>query len=393
VRVTGRVRQPLRLGVYCDFSYRVSEGGISAELPFSLFIEGLAPYCERLVVYGRVDPALDPYPYRLQAVELVGLPYYRSGAEFGAVMRAIPLSIRRFWRTLHGLDVVWVLGPNPPQAQLFALLAMLRGRRVVLGVRQNLPELIRHRRPGRRGVIVAAQMLEWGFRALARMVPTVVVGPDLAQRYRRARALLNLYVSLLHESDVRADDADPRPSYDDETLVMLSVGRLDPEKNPLLLADVLYRALQIDGRWRLDVCGDGLLAEALADHAERIGVSDRLKQHGYVPIHEGLWGFYRGSHALLHVSMTEGVPQVILEAFAAGLPVVATDVGGVGNLVNGRGLLVEPSDPQAAAVALDRLVRDAPLRARLVDAARQAAADHTMEAECARLADFLSTNS
>jgi glycosyltransferase involved in cell wall biosynthesis len=262
-----RVRQRLRIGVYCDFSYRETDGVISAERPFSLFIEGLAPHCERLVVVGRLDPATEPYPFRLQSVELVGLPHYRSGADLGAVMRAIPLSIRRFWRALDDLDVVWVLGPNPPQAQLFALVAMLRRRRVVLGVRQNLPELIRHRRPDQRGVRVAAHLLEWTFQALSRLVPTITVGPDLAHRYRRARALLTMYASLLHESDLGTGEARQRPPYDGDTLVMLSVGRLDPEKNPLLLADVLSRALQVDPRWRLDVCGDGVLAQALAECA------------------------------------------------------------------------------------------------------------------------------
>ena len=91
--------------------------------------------------------------------------------------------------------------------------------------------------------------------------------------------------------------------------------------------------------------------------------------------------------------MTEGVPQVILEAFAARLPVVATDVGGVGALVAGRGLLVAPADPDAAAEALNQLIRDPELRRRVTDAAQQAAADHTLEAECSRLAGFLSMNS
>src|SRR5579859_7942106 len=154
----------MRLGVYCDFSYRVTDGVVSAERPFSLFIEGLAPHCDRLVVVGRVDPVAESYPFVLRAAELVGLPHYRSGADLGAVLRALPLSIRRFWRALDDLDTVWILGPNPPQAQLFALVAMLRRRRVVLGVRQNLPELIRHRRPDQRAVRIAAHVLERTFR-------------------------------------------------------------------------------------------------------------------------------------------------------------------------------------------------------------------------------------
>lgn len=382
----------LRLAVYCDYTYRVQDGQAFAELPFSLFVEGLAPHCRRLVVLGRLDPAPGRFPYRVTAAELVGLPHYSSGADLRSVLAAVPRSVHRFWRALDGIDVVWVLGPNPPQALLFALLARLRRRRVVLGVRQNLPELIRHRRPGRRAVLASAYLLETAFRMLARRLPVVVVGPDLARRYRRSRTLLNLFVSLLRRQDVLAADADAR-RYDGEELVMLSVGRLDPEKNPLLLADVLARALADDPRWRLEVCGDGPLADAVAARAQALGVGERLDLRGYVPIDDGLWDAYRRAHLLLHVSLTEGVPQVILEAFAARLPVVATDVGSVAALVADRGLLAPPADAVAAAAAANRLAHDGSLRDRLVAAAHAAAADHTLEAECARLAGFLSMNS
>src|SRR5262249_54859450 len=51
---------------------------------------------------------------------------------------------------------------------------------------------------------------------------------------------------------------------------------------------------------------------------------------GYVPLDDGLLDVYRTSHVFLHVSWTEGLPQVLFEASAAGTPVVATDTGGVG---------------------------------------------------------------
>lgn len=381
----------MRLAVYCDYSYRVSDGSLFAELPFSLFVDGLAPHCERLVVVGREDPTGE-FPYELHAAEFVALPFYRSGADLAAVLATVPAAVRRFWRVLDDSDVVWVLGPNPPHALLFALLGMLRRRRVVLGVRQNLPELIRHRRPGRRVVLWTAWLLEWTFRLLARVAPVVVVGPDLARRYRSARSLLSIYVSLLHRSDLLGDESVVR-DYDGDSLVMVSVGRLDPEKNPLLLADILCRALRAEPRWRLEVCGDGPLGPALTGRGRELGVEDRLHLRGYVPIDCGLWEVYRDAHALIHVSLTEGVPQVILEAFAARLPVVGTAVGGVGDLVRDRGLLVAPQDPQSAADALNRLAHDAPLRDRLVTEAARAASDHTLEAECARVAGFLSMNS
>lgn len=378
----------LRLGVYCDFPYRINDGTLTAAFPFARFVEGVAEHCEHLVMIGRLEPSGEPFDYPVRASSFVALPHYPSAAQLGAVLRAVPRSLVRFWRALDGLDVVWILGPTPPQSLLFALLGRLRGRRVVLGVRQNLPVLIRHRRPDAPVVIAAAYVLEAAFRLMGRRYPVVVVGADLARHYRRSRALLTTYVSLVRERDV-LDPADDKRRYDGDELVMLSVGRLDPEKNPRLLADVLARAVAADARWRLEVCGDGSEADALARRAAELGVADRVRLRGHVPVDGGLWDFYRSAHALLHVSLTEGVPQVILEAFAARLPVVGTDVGGVGGLVSGNGLLVAPGDADAAAGALVRLARERALREGLVSSAQRLARAHTLAAESARVAEFL----
>ncbi len=386
----GEAQSPraLRLAVYCDFSYRVNGGEVTAQHPFGLFIRELAAHCEQLVVIGRFDPTPEPYPYSMRGVEYVPLPHYVSGAQFGDVLRTMPTGLKRFWRALADVDVVWILGPNPPQALAFALLAAARRRRVVLGLRQNLPELVRHRHKGRRSVHLAADLLEGAFRLLSRRMPVVVVGPDLARRYRRASSVHMTYVSLLSDEHISTPDEDDR-DYDGDELRLLSVGRLDPEKNPLLLADVLERLLRSDPRWRLGICGDGSLMDELAHRLEELGVADRAELHGHVAIDDGLWDLYRRSHALVHVSLTEGVPQVLLEAFAARLPVVATAVGGVPPVVEGRGLLVPPSDPDAAARALEQVILDPALRAKLVDAGSAEVRNHTLESACARLAAFL----
>lgn len=378
----------MRLAVYCDYSYRVENGRVYAELPFSLFVEGLAPHYDRLVVIGRLDPTPGRYPFEVKGAEFVPLPHYESGAALGSVIRSVPAAARRFWHTLAGVDVVWVLGPNPAQAPAFALLTLLRRRRLVLGVRQNLPELIRHRRPDKPLVQAAAVLLEWVFRLFAYAAPTVVVGPDLARGYRHARALHVTYVSLLRDGDVVSPEADDR-DYGGEDLRLLSVGRLDPEKNPLLMADVLAQALREDPRWSLDVCGDGSLADELRERLEQLEIAGRATLHGYVPIDDGLWDLYRRSHALLHVSLTEGVPQVLLEAFASRLPVIATDVGGVGELVRDRGWLIPANDAGAAANALEELVSNPERRVELIDRATDEIRRHTLDAECAELAAFI----
>lgn len=377
----------MRLAVYCDYSYRVDAGNLYAELPVSLFLAQLAPHFERLVMTGRLDHHPGRYPYAIEDVDFAPLLYYASGAKLGSLLRVMPSGIARFWRLLGDVDTAWVLGPTP-LAVLFALLTLLRRRRLVLGVRQDTPQLFRHRYPDKRLLRWGAVILEGAFRALARRAPVVVVGPDLARRYRRSPALHTLYVSLLSETDILAFDDHTR-NYDGPELHMLSVGRLDPEKNPLLLADVFAKAVRSEPRWRLDVCGRGPLSGALAQRLEELGVADRASLHGHVPNDGGLLDVYRKSHAFIHISLSEGVPAVLLEAFATRLPVVATAVGGVPDLVRECGLLIPPRDAAAAVDALESLISNPELRGELVERSVRKVRTLTREAESVRLARFL----
>ncbi|MFZ0040424.1 MAG: hypothetical protein WAK93_03895, partial [Solirubrobacteraceae bacterium] len=70
----------MRLVVYCDYSYRQDGGEVYAQVPFGLFVQALAPYCERLILTGRLDPGPGRYPYRMQGVDYAPLPHYDSGA-------------------------------------------------------------------------------------------------------------------------------------------------------------------------------------------------------------------------------------------------------------------------------------------------------------------------
>jgi glycosyltransferase involved in cell wall biosynthesis len=223
---------------------------------------------------------------------------------------------------------------------------------------------------------------------MARRYPVVVVGPHLARRYRAAPRLLAVTVSLVNEDDIVGPDVKAARSYDGD-LVALSVGRLAPEKNPLLLADVLASLRERDDRWRLVVCGEGPLTDALQRRFESLGVAEHAEIRGYVPLDGGLLEAYRTSHALIHVSWTEGVPQILFEAFAAGLPVVATAVGGIPEAAGDSALLVPAGDADAAAVALARLAADCELRERLIGAGIARIRRHTVEAETQRVASFL----
>jgi glycosyltransferase involved in cell wall biosynthesis len=173
---------------------------------------------------------------------------------------------------------------------------------------------------------------------------------------------------------------------------LLTVGRIEPEKNPLLLVDVLARLEhERPGRFVATWVGTGRLVGEMRAHADELGVSKALRLPGFVRFGPQLLDLYRGSHAFLHVSWTEGMPGVIIEALACGLPTVATDVGGIRSAVGDgdAALLVPPGDDRALAEAILRLDSDPALRRRLAGAGLELARRHSLDAEADRVADFV----
>jgi glycosyltransferase involved in cell wall biosynthesis len=384
----------MRLGVYTDTLYRSDGETLGNSRAFTRFITSLPPRVDEVVLFGRVAPEPGRAEYALPTTGLrfVELPHYPRVTAVGAMIGAARGSARVFAAELERLDAVWVFGPHP-MALLFAWMARRRGVPLVLGVRQDYPVYIAHRLPGRawRWAVPAAGLLDRAFRRLARSAPAVVVGADLERRYQRGAPVLATGFSLVGADDI-VDEATALERDWSGRVELLSVGRLDPEKNPLLLVDVMA-ALEArePGRWRLSVVGDGPLRAQLEQAAAARGLAQAIKMAGELTNGAELWARYRSSHAFLHVSLTEGVPQVLFEAAAAGLPLVATSVGGVAEALHGGdlGLLVPPGDPGAAVEALTRLRGDGELRERLIRAGLRNARAETMEAQLDRIAAFL----
>jgi glycosyltransferase involved in cell wall biosynthesis len=377
----------VRLGIYADLLYRADGDGVSTDRAFILFVAALAERVDELVVFGRLDPEPGRAPYALSPrIRFVALPHYERATSVAPMLRGLGSAVRTFAAELARLDLVWIFGPHPV-ALAFVGVAQARRVPVVLGIRQDFPSYVAGRLPGPlwRCAVPAAHVLERTFRALR--LPAVVVGEDLATRYRgQVHATA---ISLVRRSAIARAAAALGKDWSGE-LRLLSVGRLDPEKSPLLLPEILA-LLRLDAPWRLLAAGEGRLAGAVASRARELGVDDAFELRGYVPHGDDLFELYRSSHAFLHVSTTEGVPQVLFEAGAAGLPIVATDVGGVAAALGhgARGVLVPPGNADAAAAACERLRRDEALRERLIRSGLEHARTATLEAQLDRLVPFL----
>jgi len=143
-------------------------------------------------------------------------------------------------------------------------------------------------------------------------------------------------------------------------------GRLTEQK---ALEDTLAALARVP-RVALLVLGDGPERAALERRAAQLDLSDRVRFLG-AGTRDDVMVLFRAVDAALLTSAWENLPHTLLEALAAGTPVIATAVGGIPEVVRDgeNGLLVPPRDVAAAASAIDRLVRDEVLRASLAAAA------------------------
>jgi glycosyltransferase involved in cell wall biosynthesis len=158
-------------------------------------------------------------------------------------------------------------------------------------------------------------------------------------------------------------------------IMLICVGRLSPEKGHHTLLNALACLNTSHTPTNLNLVGEGELQASLAERSAQPdlnGIVHMLGSRRDVP------ALLANADIFVLPSDWEGVSMALLEAMAAGLPVVATSVGGTPEVVMDgvTGFLVPPRDPEALAGALSRLLLDPDLRQRMGQAGRQRAFDH-----------------
>jgi colanic acid/amylovoran biosynthesis glycosyltransferase len=167
--------------------------------------------------------------------------------------------------------------------------------------------------------------------------------------------------------------APPEPDCAEErTMHVLTVGRLDNMKGVAMLVEAVSELRRRGVDVALTVVGDGPRREYLQRLADQLSVGGRITWAGSVGQDE-IRIHYRAADIFCLPSFAEGVPVVLMEAMSTGLPVVANRITGIPELVEHEvsGMLVRPGRRDLLVDALERLARDADLRARMGRAGRE----------------------
>jgi glycosyltransferase involved in cell wall biosynthesis len=182
---------------------------------------------------------------------------------------------------------------------------------------------------------------------------------------------------IYHGLDLSRFKFRSRRAPDAEPPVILSVARLVEKKglsDLILAADILR---QRGHGFQVEIVGDGPLRQRLEAQVSQLGLNDRVRLLGPLPHDELCRAYQRVCLFALPCVVAadgdrDGIPNVLLEAMASGVPVVSTPISGIPEVIHSEreGLLVPPNSPARLAEALDRLLHSPQLRERLALAAR-----------------------
>jgi glycosyltransferase involved in cell wall biosynthesis len=292
---------------------------------------------------------------------------------------------------------VWYLGKRPGlDPRMFVRVARVLKRirphvvhthRYVL--RYALPPMLSGRVPAMVHTVhnLAEKEVDWSGRLIHRVafrrgVIPVAIAREVEDSLRRFYGIdgfpliLNgIPVGAFHRLPIERDQWRKREGFTPADVLFVCVARLRPQKNPALLLKSFAQGPALDPRGHLLFVGSGELRGDLEGQIEALGLQEKVHLLG---VRSDIPEILNAADVFTLSSDWEGNPLSVMEAMAAGTPVISTAVGGVPELVEAgeSGLLVRPGDAQALAGAMQSMLDNPEVRVSMGRAAARRAVEH-----------------
>ena len=372
--------------------WQTADGALwEAEGSFARYVDSIAPYFDRVILSVPVFDTPPASGSRVQAtnVTLAPLPYFPGPRQFYPQLLTMRSRLRQW---VDQCDVIHLRVPSP--AAIFAFrIAESRRKPIFLLVVGDYEALLPHL--GYRGLkkflfsrYVAFE--EWALRYMTSRALTFANGASLRAKHERDGV-------RVHETKTTtlslSDFSTRTDTCTGSRIRLLCVSRIDPRKGLRTLPEVVSGLAAAGHDVTLDIVGPtiGLIGEserdAIVDEATRLGVAERVNLRGPVALDQLLPLYREFDLFVLPTRPGEGIPRVLMEAMAGGLPIVTTDVSGISSLITNRanGLLVPEGSTPSTIAALRTLIATPALRQTLIEGGYATARAHTLERQAAAL--------
>jgi len=377
--------------------WQAADGSVwESEGSFGRYVDSLAPYFDEIVLSVPVFDTPPPAGSRLRSanVRLAPLPYFPGPRQFYPMLPLMQQRLREFVREC---DVIHLRVPTP--AAIFAFRLARAARKpvflLVVGDYQALLPHLPYR--GIKKTLFAAYVAfeEWALKYMATRSLVFANGAALREKHEQQGAtVIETKTTTLSLADI----ASRTDTCGGTRIKCLTVSRIDPRKGLRTLPAAVATLAALGHDVTLDIVGPTIgqigdaERDAIAEAARRLGVADRVSLRGAIPLDQLMPLYQQYDVFVLPTQPGEGIPRVLLEAMAAGLPIVTTDVSGIRSLVRDgeNGLLMGESSATALVDAVITLIQDPDLRQRVIAGGYQTARAHTLERQAASMMHVVS---
>jgi glycosyltransferase involved in cell wall biosynthesis len=300
------------------------------------FIDFLAALAIQNSSYRLVVPCKvlkSPPAYELPALEMpkrvVEVDYYQGHRQAAVTSFKNAFSLRPYLLGMVGEDLV-VAGPGPNSFLFWLSFLLPKSVRLVYFIRGDTLRTVRNIYHGQviyPVMVGLVKLFRWRIRRLLanRRAIVFVYGDKLLEQYPGPQGSTHVISPLIDESMLRLD---PRPEIEEHRpLRLLYVGRLSREKNIISLIEACEKSAENGSPFTLSIVGFGPLASEIRHRVAQQESLDWVTFKGFVAHGEHLIAELDKHDILCLPSRTEGLPRVVVEAFARGMPVLATRVG------------------------------------------------------------------
>jgi len=357
----------MRLGFHYHNPAVIRDGHIYLPGDTGPFIDSLAGYCEQVIcfLHSPNPNDLDLMDYRISSnnVRLIDIGTHSSVIERTLKANTYTSFLRRYGSEM---DILLVRGPSP------LLPAMVRASPVptalllvgdyLTGV-DDLPQP----RWRKEAIRLWSYWNKWGQDRAARHSLTFVNSQTLYEDLKNKATNLHLiHTTNLTNGDffIRSDTCQSRPYR------LLYVGRMDRSKGLLQMVEAVAWLTERGEDVVLTMVGWQEPGDPVLDEiqvlAKEKNITDRVHYLGSRPLGPTLFEFYREADIFIIASFSEGFPRVIWEAMAHSLPVIATRVGGIPDLIEGKAELIRPRSVSDLVEAIQHLLHNQELRQKYI---------------------------